>query len=204
MPPVIVEGSLHIRVIWTYDGSMLGINSLYANIGSGPNVNSAMASTIAGHLGSAHGDSGLNTHQPPAVSLANVEIRDVRQANQPLLSASVDSPGTGAGDLLPRGNALVVTSRTNLAGRSFRGRTYVPGFDESASDAAGRASSDAQTAASDFLSDFNASMDGEGWPLGVASLVSNNERRDPGIITLIDDFVTRNAVWDRQWRRALR
>lgn len=204
MPPVVVDGTLSIRVVWTAAGSPLGQNVLNARIGSGPAVNQAMATTIAGHLESAHTSSGLDALQSTDVSMDLVEIRDLREPNQPLISAAIGSPGLSAANLVPRGNSLVVTSRTALAGRSFRGRTYVPGFSDEATDASGRATQAAQDAATAFIVDFGAAMDGEGWPLGVASLVSGGVRRDPGIITLIDSWVCRNAIWDRQWRRALR
>lgn len=204
MPPVIIDGTVSIRVVWTFAGSPLGQNVLNANIGGAPAVNQAMADTIGGHLDDAHSSSGLDALQNEDVSLASVEIRDVRTANQPLIEASIGSPGTATSDLVPRGNALVVTSRTNLAGRSFRGRCYVPGFADDATDTSGRATQGAQDAAQAFLSDFGDAMDGEGWPLGVASLFSGGERRDEGIITNITNWVVRNAVWDRQWRRALR
>lgn len=202
MPPVVIEGTLNIRVIWTLSGVEFAINVLNANIGAAAVVNAAMASTIAGHVGSAHGTSGLNALQPDTVAIDRVDIRDVRTANQPILSAAVGSAGTiVGGDLLPRGNALVVTSRTALAGRSFRGRTYIPGLAETASGLDGRATTAAQDAVSAFLTDFNTSMTTEGWPLGVASLFSAGVRRDPGIINNITGFITRNGVWDRQWRR---
>jgi hypothetical protein len=147
MGPVIIDGTLNIRVIWTFDGADLAINVLNANIGPSPSVNQAMADTIAGHAGDAHDSSDLNTLQPTDLVLDRVDIRDVRSANQPLISATVNSAGTDTDDLLPRGNALVVTSRTALAGRSFRGRTYVPGFSDVATESTGLATSAARDAA---------------------------------------------------------
>lgn len=204
MPPIVIEGTLSIRVIWLLSGALLGENVLHANIGGAAVVNQAMATTIAGHVGAAHGSSGLNGFQPTTVTLDRVDIRDVRTANQPLLSGAVGSAGTSAAELLPRGNALVVTARTALAGRSFRGRTYIPGLDEVSSGADGRASAAATAATTDFLTDLNTAMTSEGWPLGVASLFNAGVRRDPGIITNVTGFVSRNGIFDRQWRRALR
>lgn len=204
MPPIVIEGTLSIRVIWLLSGALLGENVLHANIGAGSVVDQAMANTIAGHLVSAHGTSGLNGIQPTSVTLDRVDIRDVRTPNQPLISGAVGSAGTSVAELLPRGNALVVTARTALAGKSFRGRTYIPGLDETTSGADGRAVPAATTATVAFLDDFNGLMTGSGWPLGVGSLFEAGVRRSPGIITNITGFVSRNGIFDRQWRRALR
>lgn len=204
MPPIVIEGALSIRVIWLLSGALLGENVLHANIGAGAVVDQAMANTIAGHAGTAHSGSGLNALQPTTITLDRVDIRDVRTPNQPLLSGNVGSAGTSAAELLPRGNALVVTARTALAGKSFRGRTYVPGLDETTSGADGRATAAATTATVDFLDQFNTAMTGSGWPLGVASLFSEKVRRPEGIITNITGFVSRNGIFDRQWRRAMR
>lgn len=203
MPPVIITGSLNIRIVWTQAAAPLAFNVVNANIGGAAVVNQAMANTIAGFLDAAHTSSALETLQPTSVSLDRVEIRDVRQANQALIPASIASPGTSVGELLPRGVALGVTARTALAGRSFRGRNFIPGFDEASADVNGRATQAAADAAVAFMTDFNSDMSTQGWPLGVGSLFSGGLRRDPGIITNITLFESRNLVWERIWNRAL-
>lgn len=197
MPPVVITGTLQIRVVWTLGGADYGQNVLHANIGGTPSVDQSMASTIAGFAGAAHTGSGLAALQPSSVVLDRVDIRDLRTANQPLLSASVASAGTATGQLLPRGTAQVVTLRTALAGRSFRGRVYVPGFAEEAADVDGRATQAARDAAVAFVEGFGDSMAANGWPLGVASVKL-------AAINNIVGMVSRDSVWDRQWRRAHR
>lgn len=201
MPPVVIDGTLSIRIVWLLAGAEFASNIVNANIGASPSVDQSMATTIAGHVGSAHGSSGLQPLQPADVTIGRVDIRDVRTANQPVISASVGTAGTSVNELLPRGNSLVVTLRTALAGRSYRGRTYVPGFARDAIDMTGRATTAATDAAGAFIDDLNTSMTSEGWPLGVGSLFENGTRRDTGVINNIINAVVRNSVWDRQWRR---
>lgn len=195
MAPVVISGTLQIRIIWSLSGADWAENVLHALIGTGPAVDQAMADTIAGHVGTAHTSSGLSAEQPTSVSIDRVGIRDIRTANQALIEAPVGSAGTALGQLLPRGNALVVTNRTALAGRSYRGRTFVPGFSEDSNDVGGRASSAAQTAAAAFINDLQTAMTQSAWPLAVASITK-------GLSTVITQGVTRNGIWDGQRSRA--
>lgn len=204
MPPTVVEVSIHIRILWLLGGSPLGENTFYAQVGSGATVDQSMATTVAGNWSAAMTSSGILPLLASDVVCDGITIRDVRTANNPLISADLNIPGSSASDLLPRGNALVVTNRTSRAGRSFRGRTYVLGFAENATGGDGRATQPAMDAAAALISDFADNMAGNGWPLGVASLFSEGVRRDPGIITPITGSVVRDAIWDRQWRRARR
>jgi len=48
------------------------------------------------------------------------------------------TPGTIADDLLPRQTCGIITLRTGLAGRKFRGRVYIPFPPENANDGAGQ------------------------------------------------------------------
>lgn len=204
MPPVVIDGGLQIRIVWLLPGEQTALNVLHSNIGSSPAVNAAMAGTISQAVADAHTSSGLNAVQPASVQIDRVDIRDVRTANQPIITgtAGMPSPGTVAdGDMLPKQDALVVTHRTALAGRSFRGRTYLPGFDETESMAAGEAATSARDAAAAFLQDLQAGVSAEGWPLAVASLVSDGVRRDPGVLNNITSFSQRVSSWGSQRRR---
>lgn len=197
MAPVVIPGTLQVQLIWNLSGVFLGMNVLNALIGAGPTVDQTMANAIGDLAEAAHTGSPLSTLQPTTLTLASVRIRDIRTANNPQLESTIGSAGTATTDLLPRGNALVVTARTARAGGSFRGRVYVPGFAEGASGADGRATATAVSAAQEFLTNFQNSMGSNAWPLAVAS-------QKLAISTPITIFVTRNNVWDRQWRRATR
>lgn len=195
MAPVVITGTLQIRVIWALNGADWAENVLHALIGAGPSVDQSMADAIASDAGAAHVSSGLNVLQPTGVTLDRVAIRDIRTANQALIESPVGSAGTATSQLLPRGNALVVTLRTALAGKSFRGRSYVPGFGEDSNDTGGRATAAAQAAAQAWIGDFNTALTQRAWPLAVASVLNSTS-------TLITQGVVRDGIWDGQRSRA--
>lgn len=197
MPPVIIDGTLQIRIVWALPGGKTALNVLHSDIGSGTVVDQAVANQVAQAVADAHASSGLNAVQPDNVQIERVDVRDVRTANQPLITSTtgLPSPGTVAGgDLLPKQDAINITSRTALAGRSYRGRTYLPGFDEGSSMAAGEANQAARDAGVAFLEDLNTTLSGAGWPLGVGSVTL-------GTIQQITSFVSRVSSFASQRRR---
>lgn len=197
MPPIVIDGTLRVRIIWALPGGKEAQNVLHARIGSGPTVNQDMADSIASKVASAHSGSGLADMQPDSVSIDRVEIRDIREPNMALIESENDLPSSGTiegGDMLPKQAALVVTHRTAKAGRSFRGRSYLPGFEEEASGDDGDANSGSRSAATDFLTDLNTSMDDDDWPLAVGSITEE-------VSTLITNFTSRNSSWSVQKSR---
>lgn len=102
-------------------------------------------------------------------------------------------PGTVASPALPTGTTVTASWRTGLAGRSFRGRTYHVGLTEgqvvnNALDSGSRTM--LQSAYTQLIIDANSA----GFPLSVASRVSNGVPRPTGILTpvltcLVDEFI---------------
>lgn len=206
MPPVIIDANISVVIIWETAGQGQALNALNAQVGGAATVNQSMANQIATHAAAAHTSSGLAAVQPDTVALAQIQIRDLRTPNQALITSTSGLPSAGTvvgGDMLPKQDALVVTKRTALSGPSFRGRAFVPGFEEDASMVAGEASQAARDAAVQFFEDWNASMTAEGWPLTVGSTESEGVPRDPGIGTLITAFESRNSSFGVQRSRRL-
>lgn len=194
MPPVIINSTYSIILVWTLSGADWALNNLHAQLPGGSSVDQALADAWATDLNALHDSSGLAALQPATVNLARVQLRDLRTANQPLREAIVNSPGTGAGDLLVRAAAVNVTLRTNLAGRSFRGRSYVPGFNEAQNGADGTIAPAASAAADAFITAIRTAATARGHTLAVAS-------RKLGTSQPITDQVVRDNVWDVQRRR---
>lgn len=108
--------------------------------------------------------------------------------------------GGAVGNSSPNNVALVVTKRTALRGRSFRGRTYWAGIPKG--DVAGNYVS------SSYLTDINNACDAlrdllvvEGLPMAVRSLYANNLPRATGVMALVTSFQASNARVDSQRRR---
>jgi hypothetical protein len=71
--------------------------------------------------------------QHTSVILTNVNGRDLTTSSGIIANAPgrVGDHGTNGDALIPQGQTFTLTARTALAGRSFRGRTYLVGLDES-------------------------------------------------------------------------
>jgi len=69
---------------------------------------------------------------PTNLQLVNVKITDLTTQTSPTINyaTSLPSVGTGGSPSLPNNCAVVLTKRTLLRGRSFRGRIYHPGLYE--------------------------------------------------------------------------
>lgn len=76
---------------------------------------------------------GLKAQCPPTLALVEITTTNLDAANSPSTTEIVSPPevGTGGGNALPGGSALVITHRTALRGRNYRGRSYMPGISNS-------------------------------------------------------------------------
>lgn len=139
----------------------------------------------------------------PALTTATIcnAIVARTMANQTDLPVTVAGPGAGtqAVPSLPNGTALVTTFRTNMAGRSGRGRNYLMGLANnsgtSVSPAAGTitAVDAAYTAMNGYLTPFSLFH-------AVVSLFSNNAPRAAGLINAVTSYTVDDS-YDSQRRR---
>jgi|ERR1051326_1155131 hypothetical protein len=153
----------------------------------------ALATAYLHLVGAMHNGSGYD----------RVVITDLRTEGAPeFTSVAGGFPihGTDSGGPLPWQTAAVVTWRTALRGKSFRGRTYLGGFTESFSD--GRdVSSTLISAIEDWRDDMLSGIDGSIGSLAVTSRQHNKEPRLIGISTAITSGEV-NPFWGTQRRRA--
>lgn len=191
---IIITGTYEIRIVWALSGADWAVNVLHAQLPGGESVNAGLAAAWATDLNALHDSSGLAAVQPATVTIDRVGVRDLRVANQAMHEADVNSPGTGTGDLLVRAASVVVTMRTNLAGRSFRGRSYVPGFNEAQNGADGTIAPAASAAAAAWISGIRTAATARGHTLAVAS-------PKLGLSTPVTSQLVRDNVWDVQRRR---
>lgn len=149
---------------------------------------------------------GLTPLLAPTTSFAGVSLRDMRTTN----NAKVDSTGaalvgTAATDALPRQIAACLTVRTAKAGKSYRGRMYVPGFAEIASDASGLMTAPTKTALDAIAAALVNTYAVSGIPLVVwhrpVMDLSDCSVVKPGSIENATQIVCRDTRWDTQRRR---
>lgn len=77
-------------------------------------------------------DNSMQPQMSSTLQLINVKLTDMTTNVAPVINyaTGLPLPGTGAATSLPNNVALVVTKRTLLRGRSYRGRIYHPGLTE--------------------------------------------------------------------------
>jgi hypothetical protein len=85
-------------------------------------------STIADVVDAWYGAT-FRTHVSADCAFNSIKVTDLTTVSSPTWEQSVTDPQEGASTAaVPNNVALVVTSRTALRGRSYRGRNFVPGM----------------------------------------------------------------------------
>ena len=142
------------RLRWT-DPVGTFMNVLHMSYTTAGPLNPAIADNMLTQLVGLAATTTWLGHLPTTTALVGLDVRDLRAANNPLISsAAVNHPGTAAGNALPPANAMVITLRTAFAGRSFRGRVYLGGLAATTSDVNGHIVAQANTDANVFVQQF--------------------------------------------------
>jgi hypothetical protein len=167
-PALVIPNAVAVRLIGLAAGS-LAINVLHARKTSGLTITQAIANTVGAAVKSA-----WSTHLAGLMAdnsaLTSVGLRDLTSPNfAEFIDTGTAVPGTGPGDALPGSNACCLSLKTALAGKSFRGRTYLSGFNEAQNDAEGRMNTATAAAAVAFLTAVQGALSTSGLTLGVAS-----------------------------------
>lgn len=203
MAQLVVANAAQMRLIWGLGGQLYALNVLGVVNTGAVAITQALANTLGTAIKSAVTSSGLVGALNTTVTLANIGIRDIRTANTAeFLDTGGAVAGTAAGGLLPPQTAFVITLRTASAGRSFRGRVYLCGFDESVNTATGTIQSSATSV--NFVTAIQSALVASSLNLGVLSRPAPDALPPrAGFITPVTSVVARDAVWDTQRRRAV-
>lgn len=206
MAPLVVPGGVRLGLIWQLDGADYAVNVLHGQIPAGVVVSasvSSWASAVAAAWDTAqlgHTTEGLANN----VRLDRLTARDLREANLAEYQSPVAKTGTSAQSILPAGVCIVVTHRTAKAGRSFRGRSYVPGYTEGASTGSGVAQTYVRTRQETFWQAVRENLAASVNPcvLSILSTRALNADRPIPLLTPVTASVVRDLRWDYQRRRA--
>lgn len=208
---IIIPNCIAIRLIWSLANARTAYNVLHGSVAGGFTPTSTIAEAIFTALKASAGWTSFRANVNTGISLAGLDLRDLRSANQPIVaSTSAASAGTGAGTALPPGDAICVTLRTAGAGRGFRGRVYLPGLDSTALAAGGVASAGTVTNATAFVTAVQAALSGQAITMALAQPARQQYTGStgavhparPAAVQPITSIVTRNNVIDHQRRRA--
>lgn len=195
--PLVVPNAALLRCLWNLGGVPSAVNVYGVDNASSVAITQTLTNTVGAAVKAALTSSGLGAAISSQVSLASVGIRDLGSANAPeFIDAAVATAATGTGDLLPLNVSLCVTLRTALAGRSFRGRSYIWGWTETRNTSAGTADATAQTAAKAFVDAVESSLAASGLHLAVVSRHLSQRNR-------VTSTQVRDGVWDTMRKRAI-
>jgi hypothetical protein len=209
MPALQVDNAALLRIIWAVSDVDSAVNVYGLSKPPGVAITQALVNAVGTALRSGATSSGLVAQQSPLVRIATVGIRDINEPNQPEITDNTAGPiGTGTNPPLPPQTALVVTLRTALAGRRFRGRSYVFGWASNANTGAGVATQLAADAATTWIQTIRADVSASGLELAVISRPVWSDDPIPiliraGEVHPITGVAMRNHVWDTQRRRAI-
>ncbi len=208
---VVIPNCIQVRMLWTLPNTKTAYNVLHGTVAGGFTATSAVAEAIFTALKAAAGWTSWRARVNSGVNLAGVDLRDMRTANQPVVaSTSAAAAGTGAGTALPPGDALCVTLRTALAGRSYRGRVFLPGLDATALAAGGVAAAGTVTDATSFVTALQTALTGQSIAMAIAQPARQSYVGSTGAVhiaraaaaAVVTSIVTRNNIIDHQRRRA--
>lgn len=222
MPAIVVPNTVEVRLLWSLVGAG-AVNVLHATATGGLVVNQALANTLGSAIKSSFGST-WGPHVAANRTLSRVGVRDLRGPNlTEYLDTGAVAAGTGVGDPLPPQAAICITLRTGKAGKSYRGRVYLPGGIEADNDTTGTIATAASTAAVAFITGIQSAMTASGLTLAVTSkpaerttLVRNTFHADgsqttktlsettakSGESNAVTSSASRDARWETQRRRA--
>lgn len=207
MPSLVVPQGGLLRLIWTFSGAPYAVNVFGVRNATGAGITQAAANSLGAAVKTAMTSTGYHGWISNLVALQTVGLRNINTANQvEFLDTGAAVVGTDVSNALPPQVALCVTLRTALAGRSFRGRTFLPGFAEATSDVNGRANSATGDAALAFVQAIMAACSAASLPMAIISRPRPAEGTVPayaGNVTNVTAAVVRDLVWDTQRRRAV-
>lgn len=143
----------------------------------------------------------LRTHLDNDISLQRIKCTDLTTQTAPTVTYTTGLPlaGTQVGNTLPNNCAAVVTFRTALRGRSYRGRVYIAGMDDANVTNSAIAAAWASAIETDFAN-LNADLVAAGQEHVVLSRYTNKAARAAGVGTPVVSYEV-DGDMDSQRRR---
>lgn len=192
-----IPDTVECRLVYTNGGADYAVNVLHYKVPPAFIVSSGNVAALAPFIATAWDTGAVSQRDLTAdnVSLDRVGLRDLRAANLPLLEATLGLAGFAVNDPMPQQTAYCITLRTNFAGRSFRGRVYLPGYAEGQNDSLGNPVANVRTAGVNFMTDMMAHT------IGANTLQLAVMSRTLVTSTVVTSVEGRDLVWDTQRRR---
>lgn len=209
---LVIPGVIAVTLEWLLANSTLAHNVLHCQNTLPQPMSEALCNTVFdGIVGTAEWTAyALMLNEATRLNAVKMRNLDVGGENE-FVSTSTAEPGTATGIPLPAGVALSVAIKTQVSGRSGRGRVYLTGFDaDAAVDSEGKALAGLVTAAPAFVQMVREILGGQSLTLGVAHRQTDEyvsrwtgntiPARDAGWIQCTQ-VVLPDAIFDSQRRR---
>jgi hypothetical protein len=165
---LVIPATCQVKLDWQLPNGKLASNVLHAIVPDSFTFVQSDVDDVFNGIGASTGWSELNPFLHTDTRLLGVEIKDLREADLPSVPSTAPAAnGTSTANALPEGVALVVSLLTAKAGRSNRGRVYLGGFTDDATDSAGHAVDGLVTAAQDFILAVQAAMTAKNFELAI-------------------------------------
>lgn len=207
MASFIVRNGAQVRIRWNFAGAP-GMNVIGSTGSAANNVNQALADTLDTAIKAAWSGSGYQALCPAATLLESVGVRSTGTSTAPeYISGQPSVAGSAAAtDALVRAAAAVVTLRTALAGKSYRGRLFLGGWGEGANTAGAGISAEAEAAALSFIGTIQTALQASGLALAVLSPALPERQTEAGTplpakvdtATPVISWQIRNVGWGSQ------
>jgi hypothetical protein len=187
---LVVPQAALMRLIWSLGGSPYAVNVIGVRKTGAAVIDQALANTVGAQVKAAFSSSGHTGSIGAQASLAQVGLRDISSPNNvEFLDGGAAVPGTDGSTLLPPQVAFVVTLRTARAGKSYRGRVYLPGFATGALAAGGLVNAGIRTSSVAFIEALRTGLPSNGLTLAVVS-------RKLSTTEVVTAAQGRDLVWD--------
>jgi hypothetical protein len=197
MPFIPTADALEVVVKMTQQGVPV-VNVYHVDVGAAPTI--SIINTVLGIF-----DTWITGSFAPLVSSTitfdEIVATDISVANG-LQGSIVPATATGgAGGTPAAANAaLVVSQRSNLSGRSFRGRTYIGGLTQTVQVTSHEVTTTYAAAVISGWQDLITALQAAGYILSILSKFSNLVARAAGVMTEIVGLIV-NTTIDSQRRR---
>lgn len=172
---MIIPSCIEVDLVWNLASGKQVKNVLHGRVAPAFASTAAIAQAVYAALIASASWTAWAALLPTTVSLANISLRDLRSLNLPFVtSTGAATAGTSVSAALPPGASLVVTERTNFAGRGFRGRVYLTGLASNVLvTGTGALTGAANTAAVNFLTAVQTALTSSGITLTLAQRARN-------------------------------
>lgn len=172
--------TVRVNLHWSIHGRPQ-LNVLHGHFATVGPVNPASAQNIRNAIATALSPTSWLRNLSATTTFDQVGVVDLRNSSVPeVLSTGTPIPGIDTFNAMPDQVAFVVTLRTNMTGRSHRGRVYLLGMATDIMTTDGQVQPAVATDAVAFVNAVKAAMATEGMPLAIRSPALPSRPSKPG------------------------